>query len=845
MPHTPHAAIVNEALQHSSSGAFVVDTEERIVLWNGWMETHSGIAAGRAHGLTIQALFPDERLSHLLMAMDAALRYSQNSLISHSLNPSLLPLFPRNDANREQRMPHNISVRGLRIDNGQQYCLVEIVDLSANHQREQLLRRQSRELEALAARYERQEAHARAIIEHISDALVTVDRDEKVIDLNKSAHRLFGLSDEQILGQDVRKLFSNFDRVAEPQAHAPDGDSALVEGIRGNGERFPAEVGVSRVEVAGSDERVLIVRDLTDHLQAKENLFREKEFAQITLQSIHEAVITTDAEGRINSANAAACQLLRKVEERVIDRPLLDLLTFTEIDYRRAARQGLRNALESGKSCEMTGLPELRFDDGETIYINGRINSLRSTNGRIIGSVVVLEDITVEKRMREILSYQATHDELTSLINRREFERRLTQLLEERRHHSNNILLYLDLDQFKLINDNCGHDAGDQMLRQLTGLLSTRLRHTDILARLGGDEFAALLPNCSLEVGNRIAEEMRETVRDFRFNWEGRNFAVGVSVGLVRIDRSMDNTATVMAAADSACYIAKENGRDQVVVYKADGNEEQRRRDEMSQAARIRESLEHNRFTLFCQPIVPVDTDAESRWGVEILVRMLDDQDRPVPPMAFIPAAERYNLMSHVDRWVIDALCMQWEATPGLFQRLDKVAINLSGQSVANDEFLDYVVRRIESAGMPWNKVCFEITETAAVASIEKAQRFMKQLSAKGCRFALDDFGSGLSSFTYLKHLPVDYLKIDGAFVKDMLVDQIDAAMVRSISDIGRSMGLKTIAEFVEDQQVIEALRNAQVDYAQGWGICKPMQLSDLPGFTPKLGNNSRLLRSV
>jgi len=836
-------SIIERSLLHSSSGAFLVDARERIVLWNCWMAAHSGICESAASGERIEEVLAGESIGRLMLAIRSAINFGQSSVISHSINPTLLPLYRRSDKTREQRIPHGITLKALIDEDGSRYCLVEVSDLQAAHQRETLLRQQGEELKALAERHERQEAHARAIIENISDALVTIDNADKVVDLNNAAHRLFQLSDEQILGRDVHSLFSDCAQLlqAGDKPAAPD----ELQGRRGDGSSFPAEVGVSQVKSPSIDHRVLIVRDLTYRRQVEETLFREKEFAQITLKAIHEAVITTDAQGRINSANATACTLLRRDEELVIDRPLLDMLTFTTTDHRRAARRGLQQTLSEGGSCEMDGIPELKFADGETIYINGRINALRAANGEIIGSVVVLQDVTVEKRMQEILSYQATHDELTSLINRREFERRLDKRLSERPGAVGDILLYLDLDQFKLINDNCGHDAGDQMLKQLTGLLRTRLRHTDILARLGGDEFAALLPNCSLAVGTRIAEELREIVSDYRFNWGGRNFAVGVSIGLVSIDPSMDNTASVLAAADSACYIAKENGRDQVVTYKPDGNEEQRRRDEMSQAARIRESLEHNRFALFCQPIVPVDMQAESRWGVEVLVRMLDEQGQPIPPMAFIPAAERYNLMSHVDRWVIDALSEQWIAKPSLFERLDKVAINLSGQSVANDDFLEHVVARIEDSGLPWDRICFEITETAAVASIEKARYFMGKLSAKGCRFALDDFGSGLSSFTYLKHLPVDYLKIDGTFVKDMLVDEIDAAMVRSISDIGRAMGLQTIAEFVEDQQVLQALRRAQVDFAQGYGICKPLPLAELSSFTPRITDGAAIRGAI
>jgi len=678
------------------------------------------------------------------------------------------------------------------------------------------------------------EAHT--IIEHIHDAIVSLNPDGGVADLNHAAHRMFNLEDNQVLGKPADMLFKDYrSNLAALRA----GDTVELQANCHPRSHFSAAVGMSRIQGRDGDKFILIVRDITEQKQAEESLHREKEFAQITLQSIQEAVITTDDRGRVNSANTAACELLRRDQEQIMDRPLLDLLTFSEMEHRRAARKGINSTLTQGKSCAMSGVPEMRFDNQESIFINGRLAPLRSRDGDIIGSVAVLQDITNEKRMREILSYQATHDDLTSLINRREFERRLEEALSKRVGDTPHVLLYMDLDQFKLINDNCGHTAGDQMLRQLTALLNRRLRHTDTLARLGGDEFAALLPYCGLEMGRRIAEELRELVRDFRFHWGGRSFGVGVSIGIVELDESMLSTSDALAAADSACYIAKENGRDQVVVHRPNGDEEQQRKGLINQAVRIRESLEKHRFRLWAQPIVPIQFDNHD-WGVEILVRMLDESGSLVSPGLFIPAAERYNLMGHIDSWVVSEVCRQWVAQPQLFERLDKVAINLSGQSIANDEFLEFVMTQVDNCGVSWNKLCFEVTETAAVSSMEKARHFIKTLKGRGARFSLDDFGSGLSSFAYLKQLPVDYLKIDGAFVRDMLSNSIDAAMVRSISDVGRAIGLRTIAEFVEDMAVVEALRDAEVDYAQGYGICKPAPIEELadyqpPVFTPAL----------
>lgn len=673
-----------------------------------------------------------------------------------------------------------------------------------------------------------------AVLENIGDAIVTLDEQCRIIDLNRAAHSLFGHRDQEILGKDVHELLPDLPPPEQiPESPGADMPTSLELTARDrSGRQFPVAVSLSRVHSEIGSFGVLIARDLSAQREAAESLHREKEFAQITLQSIQEAVITTDARGRVNSVNHAACQLLRREADELVERPLTDLLRFTELQHRRAVRESLTQVLTQGEPAQLEGQPEIRFGNGDLIYVKGQLAPLRSSNQHIIGCVAVMQDVTGETRMREILSWQATHDDLTSLINRREFERRLEALLEQRPSGTRHVLLYLDLDQFKLINDNCGHNAGDQMLRQLTSRLSTRLRNSDTLARLGGDEFAVLLPHCSVEDGRRIADDLRDIVHTFRFDWKGRTFGVGVSIGLVSLDEHILSVAEALTAADSACYIAKENGRDQVVVYHPSGDEEQRRREEISQTALIRECLETDRFCLWAQPIMPIQGQQDD-WGMEILVRMLDETGQVIPPGCFIPAAERYNLMGQIDRWVLHTLCTQWRDNPTLFEHLDKVAINLSGQSIANDEFLEFVIGTIDRFGLPWERLCFEITETAAVSSIEKARHFIQTLRQREARFALDDFGSGLSSFAYLKQLPVDFLKIDGAFVKDMAKDPIDAAMVRSISDIGRAMQLHTIAEFVENEHVIDMLQEAGVDYAQGYGICRPMPIEELTEFQP------------
>ena len=429
------------------------------------------------------------------------------------------------------------------------------------------------------------------------------------------------------------------------------------------------------------------------------------------------------------------------------------------------------------------------------------------------------------------LSYQAAHDTLTGLPNRREFEVRVERALTgAREQHQTHTLCYLDLDQFKVVNDTSGHVAGDELLRQLAVLLQAKLRDRDTLARLGGDEFGVLLENCSLEQAQPIAEVLRQMVKEFRFVWHDKPFVIGVSIGLVAITDESESLSALFSSADAACYAAKDRGRNRVHVYEEEDIELVRRRGEMQWVGRITRAMEENRLRLFVQPIVPLFPSPDADVHYEMLLRMLDDDGQMILPMAFIPAAERYNLMTSIDRWVISAAFSTFHQLFPFVTGGGKsiCTVNLSGHTLCDEHFLDFVERQFSINHVPYPSICFEITETAAITNLTEAIEFIRVLKAKGCKFSLDDFGSGLSSFTYLKNLPVDYLKIDGAFVKDMETDPMDRAMVESINHIGHVMGLKTIAEFVESEQILEHLKAIGVDYVQGDFIKSPQPLSSL-----------------
>jgi len=463
--------------------------------------------------------------------------------------------------------------------------------------------------------------------------------------------------------------------------------------------------------------------------------------------------------------------------------------------------------------------------DGRRIFVRDTLfvpEEFRASWGRVVH---VTEDLTEAHTLSERLSWQARHDGLTGLANRQAFEHRLeaaiAALAKEPGEHA---LLYLDLDQFKLINDTCGHVAGDALLRQLAPVLAEQVGERDTLARLGGDEFGVLLERAAPGRAQRLAEDLRTAIEGFHFTWEDKRFAVGVSIGVVPIRSAEASLASVLSAADRACYVAKDAGRNRIHVYREDDVELARRHGEMQWVGRLTRALEEGRLELWSQTIAPLAGPGKG-LRCELLLRMRDEHGRVVLPAAFLPAAERYGLAVRLDRWVVER-ALAW--LPARARRRDGLAlcsINLSGRSLGDGDFRRFVLGALDAARVPAGRVCFEITETAAIANLAEAARFVAALRERGCRVALDDFGSGLSSFAYLKNLPVDFLKIDGAFVKDVVEDSIDLAMVRSINDIAHEMGKQTIAEFVESEAILEKLRGIGVDYAQGYAVCRPQPL--------------------
>ena len=582
----------------------------------------------------------------------------------------------------------------------------------------------------------------------------------------------------------------------------------------------------ARVDESGRLKRLVGVElDITERRLYEEALFKEKESAQITLQSIGDGVITTDARSHVEYLNPVAEQLTGWRLDDAQGRPIDEIFRGFHEETCEPLENPLSVAIRRARAIKSVRPTLLIRRDGNELYIESCASPIRDGSGAISGGVLVFHDVSESRELNRKLSYHASHDILTGLVNRREFEARLERALKSAKaRESSYCLCHLDLDQFKIINDNCGHSAGDALLGQVGQLLKSKIRWRDTVSRLGGDEFGVLLESCSLDEAMRNAEILRESIRDYRFVWEERTFRLGASIGVVPISPENEDVASLLSAADSACQAAKEAGRNRVYSFQENDIDLMRRRREMQWAARINNALEEGRFELFRQTILPLQKP-EVGLHYELLLRMRDEQGKIVSPDQFIAAAERYAITPSIDRWVIENALRWLVSEADERENLAVCAINLSGQSLGDDKFLPFVIEQFHRSGIDASKICFEITETAAIASFSQANRFIQALKELGCMFALDDFGTGLSSFGYLKHFPVDFLKIDGSFVKEILHDPIDREMVRSINEIGHLTGKKTIAEFAENQEIIEMLRGIGVDYAQGYGIATPQRV--------------------
>jgi diguanylate cyclase (GGDEF)-like protein/PAS domain S-box-containing protein len=533
---------------------------------------------------------------------------------------------------------------------------------------------------------------------------------------------------------------------------------------------------------------------------------------------------TIDTHGIILSVNQFGAGELGYTVDELTGTSVFDLFTDA---YKHSAIAKLQECVKQPRQIAHWELQKVTKDD-RILWVRESARVVKNSSGED-NIFIVCEDITETRELSEQLTFQATHDSLTGLINRGEFERRLDRLIKNIQDDASvHALCYLDLDQFKVINDTCGHVAGDELLRQLGTTLRSHIRMRDTVARLGGDEFGILMEHCVIEKAEQVAKNLLRAISEIQFAWEDKNFRIGVSIGLVPVSISSGNMTNILKKADSACYVAKDEGRNRIHVYREDEKEISKRQGELVWVSRIQDALDNNQFELYFQLITSLQGKRSKQRHYEVLLRMQTDDGELILPEIFLPAAERYNLSTKIDRWVLSSLFRSIAGMSETDRKELEFSINLSGLSLSDTEFLDFVVEQIDETGMIAKNICFEITETIAISNLSSATKMIDVLTEKGCSFALDDFGSGLSSFAYLKKLNVAYLKIDGVFVRDIVEDKIDLAIVKSMHEIGKALGKKTIAEFAENDKIIKMLTRIGVDYAQGYGISKPQTIEEL-----------------
>jgi diguanylate cyclase (GGDEF)-like protein/PAS domain S-box-containing protein len=568
--------------------------------------------------------------------------------------------------------------------------------------------------------------------------------------------------------------------------------------------------------------------DVTPLRELNARLAEQHELLRVTLHSIGDAVITTDARSQVTWLNPVAERMTGWLSSEALGRPLAQVFHIVNEETRQPTENPVATCLAQGKIVGLAHHTVLISRNGEEFGIEDSAAPIRNPSGEVLGVVLVFHDVTEQRRMSGEMSYRATHDALTGLVNRAEFETRLRRTLdkahEERSEHA---LLYIDLDQFKLVNDACGHSVGDQLLQQVAKLLREAVRARDTLARLGGDEFAVILEHCSADQAQTVAQQICDRMEGFRFLHDERRFRIGTSIGLIPVDKRWANTAAAMQAADTSCYAAKEAGRNRVHAWFDTDQAMRARHGEMQWATRLEQALDDDQFVLFAQRIEPLGAGSTGLHA-EVLIRLLDSDGSLIPPGAFLPAAERFHMATRIDRWVLKRAVLQIQAMPDA-TALDTLCINLSGQSVGDRAFHRHAIDALTEAGsLVCRRICLEITETAAVTNMADAAIFIEQVRALGARVALDDFGAGASSFGYLKTLKVDLLKIDGSFIRDVIDDPLDDAAVRCFVDVARVVGVKTVAEFVDRPEVLARVRQIGIDYAQGFLLHRPEPIENL-----------------
>lgn len=665
------------------------------------------------------------------------------------------------------------------------------------------------------------------IADNALQLIAYVDRDERYRFMNQRYAEWFAQPVEEMLGRSMADIGGEAMHLAtrEFMARALAGERVNFSAALGFPDGVVREMLTSYIPDQDGEGSVrglfVMASDETERRRAEQALRESEARFRATYEQSVIGIGILDERGRVTDANRALQTLLGYDRDHLATLQPGDLVHADDL----ATAAPLNRALFSGERDHFQLQLRLQRSDGETVWVNSAVSAVRDDTGRVSFRVLMVDDITEARRLSQELSYQASHDALTGLVNRREFEHRLHRVLDSMAPDTEHALCYMDLDQFKLINDTSGHIAGDELLRQLGTLLRTTVRKRDTLARLGGDEFGLLMEHCPLDQAIRVAESIRSSIENFRFFWEDRTYKVGVSVGLVPIRSTEQTLSDILRAADSACYAAKDQGRNRVHVFREDDQALARRSSEIHWAERLNHALQHDEFELHYQAVQSLGAASGEGERFEVLLRLREADGSLTLPGAFLPAAERYGIGAHIDRWVVEQVLRWLGNAPARLDALELCAINLGAQFIAEPQCAEGLLAGLAAHGVPPHKICFEIAESVAISNLGAAQHLMRTLSAAGCRTALDDFGNGLSSIAYLRTLPVDFLKIDGLLVREMLDDALSLAMIRAINDIARVMGKQVVAEFAESEALLAELRAVGVHYAQGHAVGKPQPI--------------------
>ena len=685
-------------------------------------------------------------------------------------------------------------------------------------------------LQAESSAREEREAVYRRLLETMNEALL-IERDGiqlanvRMAELCNvsSPGKLFGRRFEEFVHGDYQELVAEYLRRHVAGQPAP---SRLEVELQpsGSGPTHRLELSFSRTTLDGRPAVMVAGVEMSPRHEQVE-VPRSHANAWEALDSLAESVLTTDVDGRIVYINKAGEALIGKPPGEIIGRKLNEVIELVDEGDRKSLGDPVHQSITTGVRVNLgrRGMLVSADKDGER-SIEVTVSPMRDAAGLVDGTVIALRDVSDLRGLTRAMSYQASHDALTGLVNRREFERRLEEALDATQGGARHVLCYLDLDRFKAVNDECGHVAGDSMLREVAALIKDAVRDSDTVGRLGGDEFGLLLVGCPLEKARQIADDVVRAVNDHRFVWKDKIFSIGVSIGLVEMTGESTSIEDLLHAADSACYVAKNQGG-RVHVYSARDEAAARQRGEILWLQLLQSALKENRFELHAQPIVQVSGTVETGPGLEVLLRLKDEKGTPVPPSEFMRAAERYRLMPHVDRWVVQTSLTALARGAVRLSPDRSLCINLSGQTLGDAAFLEFVVDCLDRTGVAPDRVCFEVTENSVITNIEHARRFIGVLHGMGCHFALDDFGRGLSSFANLKNLSLDYLKIDGSFIRNLASDNVNQAMVTAMIKLARSLNFRVIAEQVEDLSALDSARRMGVDYVQGYQVGRPMPL--------------------